>query len=657
MRHLLFLSLLFAALLSAAASVRAEEPFPAQWTSDILKNVPELGDPSKMMETWLNAQAFEALDRAAARRAALTTPEAVAAYQEEMKAFFIRQLGGFPERTPLNPQITGKGEGNGFRYEKIIFESRPKFFVTALLFLPPDPGPHPAVLVPCGHSANGKAYENYQRLCIGFARNGMAALIYDPVDQGERGQLLTPDGKTAHPGTTGHMLAGTGCILLGSNLAQVRVWDGMRALDYLESREDIDRTRLGCCGNSGGGTLSSYLMALDDRIYCAAPACYLTSMKRLLETIGPQDAEQNLFGQAAFGMDHADYLCMRAPRPTLMCCATKDFFDIQGSWDTCRSAKRVFGNLGFPERLDLVEADEEHGYTPLLRQTTIRWMRRWLLGKDDPVVEGAFDVLTEEETHCAPGGQALNLEGARSVYDLNRDQLEICKKGWRKPEAAELSALVGAAAPADISAAPLWEEEAGTWAGCAVRRLVLQPEPGVFLPAVRITPASVTGGCHVVAFREGKTKALEDAAALRARVERGEDLLLVDLRDTGETFSVSAHKPWDEPFGGNWQTFFRAYLLGRSQTGMWASDLVCCANYLTGGREGEACRITATEGFVIAAHCAAALAPGRIAGVDAQAPPRTWEETVLSGGTEYPDLSTVVHGMLSVCDWPALARP
>ena len=98
-------------------------------------------------------------------------------------------------------------------------------------------------------------------------------------------------------------------------------------------------------------------------------------------------------------------------------------------------------------------------------------MRRWLLGKDDPVVEGEFDVLTEEESHCVPGGQVLNLEGARSVYDLNRDRLETLKKAWRKPEAKELAG--GAMDAAGVSAAPVWEEAAGSWEGCAVRRLVL----------------------------------------------------------------------------------------------------------------------------------------------------------------------------------------
>ena len=91
---------------------------------------------------------------------------------------------------------------------------------------------------------------------------------------------------------------------------------------------------LACTGNSGGGTLTSYLMALDDRVAVAAPSCYITSLERLFTTIGPQDGEQNVVGQVANGIDHADYILMRAPKPTLLCVGTRDFFDIQGSWDT-----------------------------------------------------------------------------------------------------------------------------------------------------------------------------------------------------------------------------------------------------------------------------------------------------------------------------------
>ena len=104
-------------------------------------------------------------------------------------------------------------------------------------------------------------------------------------------------------------------------------------------------------------------MALDDRIAVAAPSCYITSLERLFATIGPQDAEQNITGQVAAGMEHADYVTMRAPKPTLLTVGTRDFFDIQGSWDTFREVKLIYGRLGFGERVDLFESDEEHGFT------------------------------------------------------------------------------------------------------------------------------------------------------------------------------------------------------------------------------------------------------------------------------------------------------
>ena len=171
------------------------------------------------------------------------------------------------------------------------------------------------MLVPCGHSANGKASETYQRICILLAKNGMAALCYDPIGQGERIQRLDAAGKPAirEGSTTEHTMAGIGALLVGRQVASYRIWDGFRALDYLASRPEIDPARLGCTGNSGGGTMTAYLMALDDRIAVAAPSCYITSLERLFATIGPQDAEQNITGQVAAGMDHADYVTMRAP--------------------------------------------------------------------------------------------------------------------------------------------------------------------------------------------------------------------------------------------------------------------------------------------------------------------------------------------------------
>ncbi|MFP6677741.1 MAG: acetylxylan esterase, partial [Pirellulaceae bacterium] len=343
------------------------------------------GGPSKhMLSRHLQRQARGAFDRREAAYEKLKTDEQIAEYQTRLREFFFQQLGRLPERTPLNPRVVGKIKGDGYRIEKIIFESQPKHFVTALLYLPAAENSQqkiPAVLVPCGHTANGKI--GYQKPCILLAKNGLAAFCYDPIGQGERYQILDETGKPRYKSTTEHTLIGASCIPLGRNAATFRVWDGMRALDYLCSRDDIDATRLGCTGNSGGGRLTEYLMALDSRIVCAAPGCAVTSFRRRLETKGPGDAEQNIFGQIAFGMDNADYVIMRAPKPTLLLSATRDFVDIQGAWHVFREAKRVYTRMGFAERVDLVEADEKHGFSQPLRVAMVRWMRRWLLKIDE----------------------------------------------------------------------------------------------------------------------------------------------------------------------------------------------------------------------------------------------------------------------------------
>jgi dienelactone hydrolase len=362
--------------------------------------------------------------------AAIKTPEDVARRQQAMRSFLLRSLGDLPERTPLNPTVVGSLTRKGYRVENVIFESRPNHRVTANLYLPEGKPPFPGVLLPCGHSDNGKAYEGYQRACILLARNGMAVLCYDPIGQGERFQLLDAQGKPVVRGTTEHTMEGIGALLVGRQLASYCIWDGFRALDYLESRPEVDPDRLGCTGNSGGGTLTTYLMALDDRIKVAAPSCFITSLERLFATIGPQDAEQNITGDVGAGMEHADYITMRAPKPTLLTVGTRDFFDIQGSWDTYRDVKLIYGRLGFGERVDLFESDEEHGFTRPRRVATVRWMRRWLLKQDDAVDESEVPIATDAELQCTQSGQVLrDFKDDVSVFELNREREKILRAG------------------------------------------------------------------------------------------------------------------------------------------------------------------------------------------------------------------------------------
>ena len=404
-------------------------PALAQMDLKVLPIAANQPPANQMLYTYLRGEAQKQFEARRAAVAALKTPADVQKRQQALKAKFMAALGRFPEKTPLKPQVIGTLKADGYRVERLIYESRPDHHVTANLYLPDGAGPFPGVLMPLGHWANGKAAEEPQRGCILLAKNGFAVLAYDPVGQGERLQLLAPNGKSAISGsTTEHSLIGVGALLVGESAATYRIWDGIRGLDYLAGRPEIDPNKLGCTGCSGGGTLTSYLMALDDRIQCAAVSCYLTTLERLFETIGPQDAEQNITGQVAFGMDHADYILLRAPRPTLICCATKDFFDIKGTWTTFREASQLYGLMGHPERVALAEANTGHGFGKLHREAVVRWMSRWLLGKDSDVAETNFPIARDEALQCTRTGQVLTEFKGKSAFHFNAERAQELEK-------------------------------------------------------------------------------------------------------------------------------------------------------------------------------------------------------------------------------------
>jgi dienelactone hydrolase len=539
------------------------------------------GPPTQMLARYLKQQVHAALEQRRNAFEALKTPEQQTAYQARLRQAFREHLGEFPERTPLEARVVGALEGERFRIEKILFQSQPRHYVTALLFLPTttDP-PFPVVVMPCGHSANGKV-EN-QAAGIFLARSGIACLSYDPIGQGERSQFLDAEGKPLFGATTEHTLVGAGCIPLGRNTATFRIYDGIRAIDYVASRKDIDPKKIGVSGCSGGGTLTSYLMVLDERVACAAPSCYITSFGRLLDTIGPQDAEQNIHGQLAFGMDHADYLLMRAPKPTLLLAATHDFFDIQGTWDTFRQAKRFYTRMGAGERVALIETDTRHGYPKPQREAMVRWMRRWLAGKDDPITEPDSSPRPVKDLLCTPRGQVMLLEGARSVVDLNLElntRLEARRRElWagkdRSGALAEVRRLAGIRSLGELPR--LKSTLAGTLKreGYRIDKLVLHTEPGIHLPALLFEPARPSGRRYLYLHGEGKHSDAGPDGPIEKLVRAGHVVLAVDLRGIGETGSK------DGLWGGNRSDFFTSYLLGRSLVGMWAEDILSCARFL-----------------------------------------------------------------------------
>ena len=367
---------------------------------------------------------------------ALKTPEEVRKRQKELRKAFIAAVGGFPEKTPLEPVVTGVERRDGYRVEKVYFASRPGHHVTANLFLPDSPAfaaPYPALLLPCGHYDNGKASRNYQRACVQGVKAGFAMLIYDPIDQGEREQL--PGEKRMC--VAGHVNLGLRAHLLGWGMAQFRVWDGIRAVDYLGTRKDVDCSRIGVMGQSGGGTLTSYLAALDERLKASCPSCFVCSMRTLAEDWGPQDCEQIVYGQLPTGLNHLSLMLMAWPRPVCLTLAEEDAFPFRGALSTFASMKIFYNRFGTGERADFLSAPGPHSWYESTRQGSIEWMRRWLKGDGETLSKEALAKLDElfslDRVDCAladdskanvlPDGGVMALPGERTGYDVLREEL------------------------------------------------------------------------------------------------------------------------------------------------------------------------------------------------------------------------------------------
>jgi dienelactone hydrolase len=645
-------SLSIAALFALAARAAAgEDPKILKPGGDI--------PPGKMLSAYLQDQARQHFDARRREVAALKTPADVKRRQERLRAKFLEALGGFPKKTPLNARTVGKLQGDGFRVEKVIYESRPQHHVTAALYLPEGKGPFPGVLLPCGHSGNGKEAEPYQRACILMAKNGLAVLCYDPIGQGERSQILNARGKPAIASNTSeHTMVGVGALLVGESTATYRIWDGIRSLDYLAARPEVDPKRLGCTGNSGGGTLTAYLMALDDRIVAAAPSCYITSLERLFATIGPQDAEQNITGQVAFGMEHADYLTMRAPRATLVCCGSLDYFDIQGTWVSFREASRVYALLGHGERVGLFEYPDKHGFSRPRRQAAMRWMRRWLLQKDDAPVEGELAVF--KSLQCTRSGQVLEDFKGVSVPDLNRRRarelasaraglLEKRERGALLADVRRLLGLKGAPPAARLEHGVAVERP-----GCTMHKWVLTTEPGIQIPALDFVPKKAKPAGPVVLYLHGAGKAADAAPGgpIEKLVKAGRRVVALDLRGWGETAPAVPAKGRPNYFGTDWKEAFLGLHLNRPLLGQRVQDVLAVMAALK-KQAADGFHLVGVEAAGPVALHAAVLSPD-VVKLTLERSVTSWTE-VASTAITHNQLTNVVPGALKVYDLPELA--
>jgi dienelactone hydrolase len=558
---------------------------------------------------------------------------------------FLAMLGGLPtERTPLNVRQTGVLKRAGYRVEKLIFESQPGLYVTANLYVPENGrSSHPAILHPTGHSTSAKNRAFYQTLSIGLVKQGFVVLCYDPAGQGERRIFYNAEFEDSivGSGTVEHSMIGIQSLLAGESVARYMVWDAMRAVDVLESRADVDRSRIGVTGCSGGGTLSVYLAALDPRIRVAAPACYVTSWEDQVGTAGPQDAEQQFPDQLRLGIDHADLVALAAPKPYLIVSSEADFFPLAGAQKTFERARAVWRLYGTEDRIDWFHEPGTHGIYQAGRERVYTWMRRWLMNDATPVNEP--EILTEPEyaLNTTPTGQLRTSLGGETLSSLNLKRYQkLVPTGTATRE--KLVRVIRYEAPR----LPLdWRTEKRE---PGVEHLSFDPGDGLRVPARLLMPATSRGGA--VLCLNCSSSDLQDF------VRDGRAVLAVDVAATGALADRA------DGYAGQWfgqeRVAWLALMTGRPLVGIQVREIVAAVELLSArgllGPEGLAGVATGNVGVALL-H--AAVLDGRFASLIVESIPASYRaiaqrpihrgvfEMVLLGVlTEYdlPDLVAVL---------------
>ena len=569
-------------------------------------------------------------------------------------------LGPLPRKKhPLRSVVTGRLDGDGYRLEKVHFESLPKHRVTANLYSPVEgDGPWPAVLFACGHSANGKAHEAYQRACALLARNGFVVLCYDPISQGERVQLP----EAPRFGTTTHTLLNVGSRLVGRSVVWYEAWDGIRSIDYLLSRPEVDASQpVGMTGTSGGGTQTTFLMALDDRIGPAAPSCYIMERSiKFRSSGGIADGCQYLPGEGLHGINHIDYSLMRAPKPTAILAATRDFFDIHSTRRACTDAERVYAALNAPNRHRLFVADNEHGMHIEHRQEAVRWMRQWLYGDDGIIIEPDFEIFDEKEVAVTRTGQVgAEFGDERTVADINQslaEQLAASREDFASlalpARQSRVRSLLGLRdSLPDIELVRTGEIKMDD--GLRIQKIILQEkdrEYAVPLPALLFVPPSTKGAASIFCSGKGKNRQIEECIS---RARTGEIVLAIDLRGFGETRDKGSLSKF---YNHEHRTANIAMHAGRPLLGQRVEDLLIAVRFI-------ADRPDVTEPVEI--HAADAAGPvalhaaflddraGRVTTEDAIS---SWIDDILAHPLELNQVGLVVPGVLQFYDLPSLRR-
>ncbi|HKU28216.1 MAG TPA: acetylxylan esterase [Candidatus Sulfotelmatobacter sp.] len=485
--------------------------------------------------------------------------------QDELRTKLLAMIGGLPDvRTPLHARVTGTVQMEGFHIEKLIFESLPGVYVTALLYVPKGTGDtkHPAILVPAGHASDGKAH--YQALCQRLVQRGYVVLAWDPFGQGERSQFWDSKSKKSRYNLicAEHAVLGNLAYLAGTNLARWEIWDGLRAFDYLLTRPEVDPDRINITGTSGGGFQAMHIAALEPRIRVAAISCYITALpmrvhNRIFKD-PDSDPEQDLYGMISNGVDHAGLLLLMYPRPVFVAAAVLDFFPIEGSEKTFREVKQLYSRFGHADRISMIEGYHGHEYSPSNQEAAFEFLDHF---NRLPPVRTLAPVKELEGTtlQCTQTGQVMvDNQDARPLTDLIRDYYTE-HKNQRSTSIREL--YLGQGYPginkwtvstydniAPVEDVIAWEKRGtSTVEQVVIDRFALHHSHGLVMPLLHIYSVSNQGKRWLMWFTNNGKLGRNDWPEIRKQVDAGYDIVTFDFRGLGETRMLYNAVSEDDP--------------------------------------------------------------------------------------------------------------
>jgi cephalosporin-C deacetylase-like acetyl esterase len=307
----------------------------------------------------------------------------------EIKKQFLYVLGldPMPAKTPLKAQVTGGFERDGYRVENIVFQSMPRLYITGNLYLPAGKqGRLPTVLYLCGHSPGPwGAKVRYQHHGIWFARHGYAAFLIDTIEFGEVAGI--------HHGT--HDLEMWDWLSLGYTPAGPEVWNAIRALDYLETRPEVDPKRVSVTGISGGGAITWFTAAADERFQVAAPVCSTWTVEHHTALDAVQENCDCIYFRNPFLADLPVVGALIAPRPLKMLSARRDpSFPVAGYKEVYKRVRPIYELYGAAEKVAEYDHDAPHSDILPFRKEANEWINRWIRNDPTPFDEG--EIKREE---------------------------------------------------------------------------------------------------------------------------------------------------------------------------------------------------------------------------------------------------------------------